>query len=680
MQLPAGSGGRIPHQHPALLGRERPLGRRGDQYHHQARYEPVPRLGARPLPRHRPGHGRKGSRRKRRNVQLASRLHPPAVRRLHWRTGQERHGLPVLRPQPRARTPEPAGRNRPPTTNWWRRSHSFGDLDKPAATIPRPFFETRYNGRADWTFSNKDSAYLSYTSQANNSLNDQSDGTGDLNNGNFTVNHLQLANLTLNSVLSDTTVNTATFGYQYWNNLIASKISSPLVTFNGWRNRSAPTPTFRSSRSSASGSSETTSPRQLASTPSKAAWTTSGTRWKAASSSSAPHWRSTSPRSQRHYCQYRATYPDGFSHRRRRHRDVHCQRRSLLPGCHQAAWLVLPGRLEDDPPPYLEPWPALGQGLQHDRRIRQSRTAAPIWICASSTVPISNPYVNSIAKDDNLDFSPRVGFAYDLTGKGNHVLRGGYGLYYGNVFQNIPLFMEQMANPTVFQTVLSLSDPPTDIVPGTGNTLGQLALWHRRHAYHSAALRPSLAFRSVGRLMDPNYRNPVTEEFNLGYTWAVNQNTAVEAEYTHVLGLHGNRTINVDQRIPVDGACCTRPLDAALRSIVHCRSRSRPVFVSNRRSAVSTMTASTSASAIACGIAVATCTRTIPWPGPMAMGPAAVRSATTPSWQQHRLRAGSGVRHPTMSATTLPWPVSSICPRVLRSRRFCSMARRDLLT
>ena len=105
-------------------------------------------------------------------------------------------------------------------------------LDNPAATLPRPFFETRYNGRADWTFNSKESAYLSYSSQANNSLNDQSDGTGDLNNGNFTVNHLQLANFTLNSVLSDTTVNTATFGFQYWNNLIASKISSPLVTFN----------------------------------------------------------------------------------------------------------------------------------------------------------------------------------------------------------------------------------------------------------------------------------------------------------------------------------------------------------------------------------------------------------------------------------------------------------------
>jgi hypothetical protein len=30
-----------------------------------------------------------------------------------------------------------------------------------------------------------------------------------------------------------------------------------------------------------------------------------------------------------------------------------------------------------------------------------------------------------------------------------------------------------------------------------------------------------------------------------------------------VLGLHGNKTINTDQKVPVNGACCTRPLDAA---------------------------------------------------------------------------------------------------------------------
>src|SRR5438552_2663790 len=67
--------------------------------------------------------------------------------------------------------------------------------------IPTPFYENRYNGRLDYKFNDRETAYISYTSQANNSLNDQSNGTGDLSEGNFTKNHLQVANFTLSSVL-----------------------------------------------------------------------------------------------------------------------------------------------------------------------------------------------------------------------------------------------------------------------------------------------------------------------------------------------------------------------------------------------------------------------------------------------------------------------------------------------
>ena len=191
--------------------------------------------------------------------------------------------------------------------------------------------------------------------------------------------------------------------------------------------------------------------------------------------------------------------------------------------------------------------------------IQKSRTYTAL---VAFNNPISNPFVSKLPHDDNKDFSPRVGFAYDLTGAGKQVLRGGFGLYFGNVFQNIPLFMEQMSNPTVFATVLSLTSP-TDPVPGTGLTLGQ---WQFGVSPQPTIPAPStnLPSGSIGRLMDPNYRNPVTEEFNLGYSWALNPNSVIEVEYTHVLGLHENRTINIDQRVPVGGVCCTAPLNGLL--------------------------------------------------------------------------------------------------------------------
>ena len=104
---------------------------------------------------------------------------------------------------------------------------------QPAAVIPTPFYENRYNGRLDYKFNDHQNAYVSYTSQANNSLNDQSVGLSDLTQGNFTKNHLQAANATLNSVFTPTLVNSFMVGFQYWNNIIDSSTKVPFVTFPG---------------------------------------------------------------------------------------------------------------------------------------------------------------------------------------------------------------------------------------------------------------------------------------------------------------------------------------------------------------------------------------------------------------------------------------------------------------
>jgi outer membrane receptor protein involved in Fe transport len=434
---------------------------------------------------------------------------------------------------------------------------SFFPGDNPAASIPRPFFETRYNGRADWTFNSRHSAYLAYNSQANNSLNDQSDGTGDLNNGNFTVNHLQLANFTVNSLFSNTTINQFTAGFQYWNNLIASNISAPLVTFPSasfGTNTNVPQQSFQRKWQFKDDFSKIIGKHTLK-TGVDYIWNpVEGGFFEFSSTleidfAANPTDILGNP----------GKYPQGFASP------------GAVSGMTQANgdpyFLVATKQLgfyaQDD-------WKItrrliLSLGLRWDKDfnmiggtdVKDSRTYQELVALNS---PISNPYVNKLPHDDNADFSPRVGFAYDITGKGNHVLRGGYGLYFGNVFQNIPLFMEQMANATVFQTALSLS-APSDIVPGAGKTLGT---WQYGIDAMPTVPPPSsqLAELSVGRLMDPKYRNPVTEEFNFGYTWGINQNTAFETEYTHVLGLHENKTMNIDQKIPIDGALA-RPLDDA---------------------------------------------------------------------------------------------------------------------
>jgi outer membrane receptor protein involved in Fe transport len=450
---------------------------------------------------------------------------------------------------------------------------------QPAGVLPTPFFETRYNGRMDWLINNRNTAYISYNSQANNSENDQSDGYMDLTAGNFTVNHMQLANFTLNSTLSNTAVNQFTFGYQYWNNLIASNTSAPLVTFPGngancnnggvcfGTNTNVPQQSFQRKWQFKDDFTKTWGKHNFKSGVDYLWEPTLGGFFEFNSTLEIDFGVTPScilgvgPDAGKAGCGP-TVYPQGFS----------------TPGAVTSMSFAngdpstnVPGGTKQFGIYFQDDWKVakrltLNLGLRWDKdfnmvggsAVRDSRTFQEL---VALNNPITNPYVTRQPQDDNRNVSPRVGFAYDLTGSGKHVLRGGFGMYYGNIFQNIPIFMEQQHNATIFQTTLSLQSP-TDPVPGTGLTLGQ---WRYGVSPDPTIPSPSSQLNdgSIGRLIDPRYRNPLTEEFNVGYSWQLSKSSVIEAEYVHTLGLHENKTINIDQKSPVGGVCCTRPLDAA---------------------------------------------------------------------------------------------------------------------
>src|SRR5260370_13561354 len=127
--------------------------------------------------------------------------------------------------------------------------------------------------------------------------------------------------------------------------------------------------------------------------------------------------------------------------------------------------------------------------------------------------------------------------------------------------------MEQQSNERVFQTAFSLSNQ-TDVVPGTGIQLQNWRCCGPPNGDPLATIPPPshdlnggtpASPGATGRIMDPNYRNPVTEEWNGGYTWALTSKSAIEAEYVHVLSLHENKNIKVDPPHPIHPAKITTP-------------------------------------------------------------------------------------------------------------------------
>ena len=467
-------------------------------------------------------------------------------------------------------------------------SGAFDPAPQPSHTIPTPYDDKRYNGRIDHTFSPNERAFVSYIAQDNKSNNDQATAQVDLSEGNFTINDLILTNFTLNSVLSSSIVNTFTTGFQYWNNLIDSKTRTPLVTFP-----------------------DGTSFGTNVNVPQKSSqhkfqfrddfsWTHSAHTLRAGvdfiyepqvggffENNPTPEFDFFDTPS--NILGNPGKYPQGFA----------------TPGLVQAmtgtsgdpSFNLSPKMLglyfQDDwkvSPRFL-----LNLGIRYDRDIdtygldkqKNSRTVQELMAAAATgvpTVPAHNDnnynigytpdlgYIGGtytgLPHNDNLDISPRIGFAYDVFGNSRVVVRGGYGLYFGQTFENIPLFMIQQANNTVFANTFSIncngpgdtSCPSSNTVPGTDILLSD---W--RYGVDPMPVIPpaghDLAPGSTGRLMDPRYRNPYTQQINFGVQIAPNVHSVVEVEYVQARGLHENKTVNINPtRYYSDGS---RPFDAA---------------------------------------------------------------------------------------------------------------------
>src|SRR6266566_4393116 len=444
---------------------------------------------------------------------------------------------------------------------------------QPAATIPTPCFENRIAGRMDWTINSKHTAYVSVATQANNSLNDQSGGTFDLTEGNFTKNHLQIANVTLNSAFSPTLLNQFTAGWQYWNNLIDSTTRAPLFTFPSAQfgtNTNVPQESIQSKWQFKDDLSKTVGRHTFKTgfdyiwTPFMGGFFEFNPTLEIDFNDNPSCILGVAPDTTTAGCGS-GTYPSGFA--------TAGAVGSMSIAVGDPHFIIKDAKqlglyFQDD-------WKmtrrlTVNLGLRWDKDydfvggsdIANSRTFQELQAAAPFS-PLAASLVAKKASDYNKNFSPRVGFAYDLTGHGTQVLRAGYGMYYGNTFQNIPLFMEQQSNATIFQGAFAITG--NDAVPGTGTPGIPLSQWRFGVDPMPTIPPPShnlnggtpLLPGATGRIMDPNYRNPVTEEWNGGYTWSLTSKSVIEAEYVHVLSLHENKTINVDPRIPINPANIT---------------------------------------------------------------------------------------------------------------------------
>ncbi len=429
---------------------------------------------------------------------------------------------------------------------------------RPATVLPTPYKDWRINARIDHTFSPKHSMFLTYNDQSNTGLNDQATQRVDLTQGNFTTNRLILGSFSLNSSLSSNVVNAFTAGYQYWVNLIDSEEKTTTVTFptgiQFGTNVNVPQQSYQIKYQFKDDLSINKGNHTFR--------TGIDYLWEPKLGG----FFEFNPTLEIDFVELPSkivTLPQGFS------------TPGLVGGMTATAgdpYFDLPGGakmlglyFQDDW--RVKPNLTLNLGLRWDKDFNLIGTKAQeksrTYLALKA---INHPAAASLPKDDSLDFSPRVGFAWDIGSTGRHIVRGGYGLYYGQTFLNIPLFMIQQINPTIFVSVFSIASG--DIVPGTGI---QLSNW--RFGIDPLPTIPppptQLPDNSTGRIMDPDYQNPLTQQWNIGYAWQFNSYSVLEFEYTHILGLHESKTVNINptRAMFLNSAgqeITSRPLTAAL--------------------------------------------------------------------------------------------------------------------
>jgi outer membrane receptor protein involved in Fe transport len=127
-------------------------------------------------------------------------------------------------------------------------------------------------------------------------------------------------------------------------------------------------------------------------------------------------------------------------------------------------------------------------------------------------------------KQDYTDVGPRAGFAYDVTGSGRTVIRGGYGIYYDEIFQNITLYEKwnDVRTPLYF-----VSASPAPFTPGEYAA--------NREAIRNSFIDPTFAGQ-IMRLTAPDLKQPYSHQFNAGFSHQFNPRLSFDVDYIHAIG------------------------------------------------------------------------------------------------------------------------------------------------
>jgi hypothetical protein len=149
---------------------------------------------------------------------------------------------------------------------------------------------------------------------------------------------------------------------------------------------------------------------------------------------------------------------------------------------------------------------------------------------------------HDIWNKDLNNFGPRLGFAYDVMGNQKLVIRGGFGISYDRLYNNI--FENIRFNPPFYAVgLLGAYGNGVTITPAQTSTLMTYP-FTGTGTFFGAGLTPSI------RAMDQNLVTPYYEQMHLGFQYQLAKDYVIESNY---VGTFGHKLLGIIGENTFDG-------------------------------------------------------------------------------------------------------------------------------
>lgn len=142
------------------------------------------------------------------------------------------------------------------------------------------------------------------------------------------------------------------------------------------------------------------------------------------------------------------------------------------------------------------------------------------------------------------EFQPRLGFAYDYNGDGRFLIRGGYGIFYDQIFQNLTIFSLSQSGSEIYSQTMGF----------TNSAVGAGQLPNFRYGIDPLPSPPAFDFSqlppgSFGRINDPDASDPYVHKVSIGFEKILLDTWTLSSDYVHTEGRDEPRVMVINPQI-----------------------------------------------------------------------------------------------------------------------------------